>query len=387
MGGSGKSGAVMILSCFSMKKKIVVLFPILLIAIYSKAGRIDTAYVQKFRSFFSVKTFFLNNGFHYIITPQNNSLFTEQQLDNARVRYFANIPPVTGVAININGIGLSYIFKFTNDYIDTAKTTIKSGYKQFQLNMYGSRFGVEIAYQDYSRFYFHYKGDETLSKKYNADIRAYQFGTSGIFIKNGKKFSYNAAFSQNQFQKKSAGSALTVIGFKYNEISSTSLIPDSIKPYFEFPDLKSNKNYAFILQHGYAYNLVKNNFYFANALFVGVGLQSQVYNYSSFEQHKIGVPLSARAKSSAGYNGKVFFGGIYANADFAQSQIKTFKTEQFQYSYGLFIGLRAIIISKSKAQLREEEKRKKEAEKEAKREAVRKIKEDKKKAASKKRKE
>lgn len=371
-----------------MNKKIVVLFPLLLIAIYSKAGRIDTAYVQKFKSFFSVKTFFLNNGFHYIITPQNNSLFTEQQLDNARVRYFANIPPVTGIATNINGIGLTYIFKFTNDYLDTAKTTIKSGYKQFQLNMYGSRFGVEIAYQDYSRFYFHYKGDETLTKKYNPDIRAYQFCASGIFINNGKKFSYNAAFNQNQFQKKSAGSALTVLGFKYNEISSSSLIPDSIKRYFEFPDLKSNKNYAFILQHGYAYNLVKNNFYFANALFVGVGIQNQIYNYTSFQQKKIGLPLSARGKTSVGYNGKVFFGGIYANADYAQSQIKILKTEQFQYTYGLFIGVRAITIAKSKYQIREEAKRKKEAEKEAKREAARKIKEDKKKASgSKKRKE
>lgn len=365
-----------------MKKKIVVLFTLTFIAFNSNAGRIDTAYVQRFKSLFSVRGIFLNNGFHYTITPQNNGLFTEQQLNNARVHYYANIPPVTGVAVNINGIGLTYTFTI-NRLQDTSKA-IRSGFKQFQLNMYGSRFGLEVGYQDFSRFYFKYKGDEALQKKYNTEIRAYQFAVSGLFIGNRKKFSYNAAFSQNQFQKKSAGSAITVLGFRYNEIKSPKLIPDSIKKYFEYSDLYSNRNYAFILQHGYAYNLVKNHFYFANALFVGVGIQNQIYNYSKLEERKIGVPISAKGKSSIGYNGKIFFGGVYANADFAQSQIKSLKTEQFQYTYGLFIGLRAISVVKTKGQLREEARAKKEAEKEAKEQAARKKKEEKKKAAGRK---
>lgn len=369
-----------------MKKKIIFLFLLIHIAFSSNAGRLDTAYVERFKSLFSIRTFFLNNGFHYTITPQNNGLFSEQQLNNARVNYYANIPPVTGVAVNINGIGLTYIFKFTNDYSDTTKA-IKSGYKQFQLNMYGRKFGLEVGYQDFSRFYFKYKGDESLKKKYNTEIRVYQFAVSGLFINNKKKFSYNAAFSQNQFQKKSAGSAITVIGFRYNEIKSPYLIPDSVKKYFEYSDLYSNRNYAFILQHGYAYNLVKNHFYFANALFVGVGIQNQIYNYAKLEERKIGVPVSAKGKSSIGYNGKMFFGGVYANADFAQSQIKSLRTEQFQYTYGLFLGLRAISVVKSKGQLREEARAKKEAEKEMKREAAQKTKEEKKKASAKKKKD
>ncbi|MFY9308154.1 MAG: DUF4421 family protein [Bacteroidia bacterium] len=360
-----------------MGKKTVLLFFLVLVAFTSNAGRIDTAYVQRFKSLFSIKTFALNNGFYYTLTPQNNSLFTEQQLSDARVRYSANIPPVSGVSVNINGIGLTYIFKITNDYLDTAKA-IKSGYKQFQLNMYGSRFGIEVGYQDFSRFYFKYKGDDALLKNYNTDIRSYQFGASAMFIKNGRRFSYNAAFNQNQFQKKSAGSAITVMGFRYNEIKSPHLIPDSIKQFYKYPDLNANKNYAFIIQHGYAYNLVKNRFFFANALFVGVGFQNQVYYYSNSEERRLGVPISARAKSSVGYNGKVFFAGLSANAEFAQSQIKILKTEQFQYTYGVFIGFRAISIVKSKAQLREEAREKKLAEKEAKREAAKRAKEEKK---------
>jgi hypothetical protein len=364
-----------------VKKHFYILFFSFLLSSAVFAGEnIDTSYVQKFRSLLSVKGFFLKNGFFYQITPQNNNLFTEKQLNDSRITYSANIPPLTGVSVNIKGVGFTYIFKFTNDYLDTT-SRIKSGFKQFQINMYGNKFGFEAYYQDYSRFYFHYKGDEILLKNYNADIRAYQFGASGIFINNGKKFSYNAAFNQNQFQKKSAGSPLTVIALKYSEISSTNLIPDSVKKYFkEYPDLKSNKTYAFIFQQGYAYNLVKKSFYFSNALFVGVGLQSQVYETPSLKKNKIGVPLSARGKSSLGYNGKIFFGGIYANADLSQSKIKSLQTQQFQYTYGVFLGLRA--ITKTKTQIKQEVKRKKELEKEA----AKKAKADAKKAAAEKKK-
>lgn len=360
-----------------MLKKIFIFFPLLLIALISNASEIDTNYVQKFKNLFMTKGFLLNNGFQYTITPQNNDLFTEKQLNDARIFYSANLPPLTGVSINVKGIGFTYIFKFTDDYLDTT-SRIKSGFKQFQMNIYGNRFGFEAFYQDYSRFYFHYKGDEILLKNYNADIRAYQFGATGIFINNGKKFSYNAAFNQNQFQKKSVGSSLTVFGLRYNEISSRNLIPDSVKKYFQdYPNLNSNRNYSFIFQQGYAYNLVKNSFYFSNAIFVGVGLQNQVYEYPEGKKSRLGVPLTVRGKSSLGYNGKVFFGGLYANADYSQSKIKSLQTQQFQYTYGLFIGLRAISLTKTKSQIKQEEKRKKEIKKEA----AKKAKEAKKKTA------
>ena len=184
--------------------------------------------------------------------------------------------------------------------------------------------------------------------------------------------------NQNQFQKKSVGSPLTVFGLRYSELYSTNIIPDSVKKYFkEYPDLRSNKNYSFIIQQGYAYNLVKNYFYFSNALFVGVGIQDQVYESPTVKKSKIGVPITLRGKSSAGYNGKIFFGGIYANADLSQSKIKTLQTQQFQYTYGLYLGVRAITLTKTKGQIKAEKKRKKQAQKDA----ALKAKEEKKKAA------
>lgn len=342
----------------------------------------DTNYVQTFKNIFAIKTFIQNNGFIYTLCPQNNPTFTEQQLNDAKIYYSPHIPPVMGVALNIKGIGFSYIFKFTNDYLDTTGL-IKAGYKGFTMNIYKPKFGFEAYYQDYQRFYFHYKGDNILSKNYNTDIRAYQFGANAILLFNGKKFSYNAAFSQSQLQKKTAGSALLSFSLRFSELKSGQLFPDSVKAFYDdMAWLNRNRNYAFFLQYGYGFNITKKYFYFAGLTMVGLGIQSQTYRYlygaEQRMKYRLSCPLIGRAKVSMGYNGKIIFTGLFANAEAAQSQIKPLKTQQLQYSYGFYLGFRAIKFTKTKGQLKAEAKRKKQAESAAKKKAA-----DDKKAAAK----
>jgi hypothetical protein len=348
-------------------------------------GDIDTNYVQKFKNIFAGKLFLINNGFTYSIVPQGNSRFTSKELKDAQVIFNPYIPATAGVSLNISGVGFTYVFKFMDDYLDTTGQA-KSAFKQFQMNIYGSKFGFEAYYQDYQRFYYHYKGDEKVKqdlKNYNSDIRAYQFGANAILIFNGKKFSYNAAFNQTVLQKKSAGSALLTMSLKFNELNSHDLIPNKVKPYYgSYIDLQRNRNYAYLMQFGYAFNLTKSNFYFSAALLAGAGIQNQTYTFPTGNFYRIAFPLVGRAKSSIGYNGKIIFSGIFANADVSQSSIRSLKTQQMVYSYGVFLGFRAVKYTKSKGQLKAEEKRMKESEKAAKI----KLKEDKKKAAKAKRK-
>ncbi|HEX8515333.1 MAG TPA: DUF4421 family protein [Bacteroidia bacterium] len=356
-----------------MLKRASLLFLFLLFAIRSLAGGdTDTNYVQTFKNIFALKLFLIDNGFTYSITPQND-LFTNAQLRDARVIYNPYIPPTAGVSLNIKGIGVSYVFKFTNDYLDTTGQA-KSAFKQFQMNIYGTKFGFEGYYQDYQRFYYKYKGDDSLSKdlkNYNSDIRAYQFGINTIMIFNGKKFSYNAAFNQTVLQKKSAGSWLLVFALKFNELKANDLIPDAVKAYYgPYTDLQRNRNYAFLVQTGYAFNLTKSHFYFSGALLGGAGIQNQTYTYPTGKSYKIAFPLAGRAKASIGYNGRIFFTGVFANADVIQSSIKAVKTQQMVSSYGVYLGFRAVQLTKSKGQLKAEAKRKAEAEKAAKKKAA-----------------
>ena len=344
-------------------------------------GDTDTNYVQTFRNLFAIKLFLIDNGFTYSLTPKNNPLFTAGELKDAKLIYNPYIPATAGVSLNIKGIGASYVFKFTNDYLDTTGQA-KSAFKQFQMNIYGTKFGFESYYQDYQRFYYHYKGDDSLSanlKNYNSDIRAYQFGASAIMIFNGKKFSYNAAFNQTVLQKKSAGSWMLAFSLKFNELNAHDLIPDYVKPYYGiYTNLQRNRNYAFLIQTGYAFNLTKSNFYFAGALLGGAGIQNQTYSFPEGKFYRIAFPLVGRAKTSLGYNGKIFFTGVFANADVSQSSIRMIRTQQMVSSYGVYVGFRAIQFTKSKGQLKAEARRKKEAEKAAKKKA-----EDDKKAAAK----
>jgi hypothetical protein len=367
-----------------MCKRLQVFLLFLLISSVSFAGEVDSNYVAKFRNIFAVKGFLLNNGFIYTLTPRNIAGLTPQQMSDAKVIYSAHIPPATGVSLNFKGIGFTYVFKFTDDYLDTTSKA-KSGFKQFQLNYYGNKAGFEAYYQDYRRFYFHYKGAEILMKDYNSDIRAYQFGGNGIFIFNGNKFSYNAAFNQTQFQKKSAGSGLMMLSLKFNEIQSPHLIPDSVDQFFQGYDLmQRNRNYAFLLQGGYAFNLTRNYFYYSTAVMAGAGMQFQSYIFPTDNFYRIGFPLIGRVKSSAGYNGKIFFAGLFGNLDVTQSSIHSVRTQQMIYSYGLYIGCRAIEMKKykkSRKQLHEEAKQRKLEEAAAKK----KLKEEKRQAAKEKR--
>lgn len=346
-----------------MKKKPALIFIFFLFSFRIIAGGdTDTNYVQTFKNIFAVKLFLINNAFSYTLTPKNNPDFSSKQLKDAQVIFNPYIPPTAGVSLNIKGIGFTYVFKFTNDYLDTTGLA-KSAFKQFQMNIYKTNFGFEAYYQDYQRFYYHFKGDEVLPKNYNSDIRAYQFGANAILIFNGKKFSYNAAFNQTVLQKKSAGSWMLGFSLKFNELKSNDLIPDSVKRFYgSYINLQRNRNYAFLVQTGYGFNLTKSNFYFAGALLGGVGIQNQTYSFPTEKNYKIAFPLVGRVKASMGYNGKIFFSGVYANADVCQSSIRPLKTQQMVSSYGVYVGFRAIQYTKSKGQLKAEAKRKKEAE-------------------------
>lgn len=356
--------------------QIIFFFYLLAPAVFA-GGDIDTNYVQKFKNIFSVKVFLVNNGYTYSLTPRNNPLFTEKQQKDAQVIFNPYIPPAIGIALNIEGVAAAYVFQLKNNFMDTLGRA-KSAFKQFQLNIYKTKFGFEAYYQDYQRFYYHYKGDQVLLKNYNSDIRAYQFGVNAVFLFNGAKFSYNAAFNQSVLQKKSAGSWLLNVAAKFNELSNKGLIPDSVKAFYGmYTDLQRNRNYAFLLQTGYAFDLTKSNFYFAGALLGGLGIQSQTYQFPIGKFYKIAFPFVGRGKVSLGYNGKLFFTGVFANADVSQTSIKEIKTQQMVSSYGAYLGFRAIQFTKSKGQLKAEAKRKKQAEKDA----IKKAKDDKRKAA------
>lgn len=115
---------------------------------------------------------------------------------------------------------------------------------------------------------------------------------------------------------------------------------------------------------GYGFNLTKKNFYLSNAFIIGTGIQQQTYRYPLGKYYNLSLPLIGRVKSSVGYNGKILFTGLFVNADAIQSSIKILKTQQVQYSYGLYLGVRIVKFTKSKAQLKQEAKEKKIAEKE-----------------------
>ena len=346
-----------------MKKLILICLLFFSVTSFSWATDPDTSYVQTFKNLFALKLFVVNPGFTYTITPRNTDGFTAQQLKDARVLYNPYIPPSVGAAINIKGIGLSYAMQLGTNFWDTTHYA-KSEYKQFAMNIYKINFGFEGYYQDCRRFYYHFLGDNKLYRNYNSDIRAYQMGMNFILMPNGKRFSYNAAFNQNVIQKKSAGSFMFMFSLKFNEIKGDSLIPLSVRKYYEYQYTR-NRNYAFLINPGYGFNLTKKDLYLSSAVLVGVGIQNQTYLMLTNNAYKISFPLCARGKLGIGYNGRVFYTGAFGNVDFMQTTVHQVKTQQIVYSYGVFAGIRFVKFTKTKGQIKQEDKRKRDAEKAA----------------------
>jgi len=110
---------------------------------------------------------------------------------------------------------------------------------------------------------------------YRQDMQTFVGGFSSYYIFNNKKFSYRAAFVQDEWQKKSAGSFL--IGgslYEVNVIADSSLLPYNIVDTSFYDGFHFNQsNFATIsINGGYAHSfIIKRKFFITLSLLAGVG--------------------------------------------------------------------------------------------------------------------
>ncbi|MDU1892227.1 MAG: DUF4421 domain-containing protein [Dysgonomonas sp.] len=202
------------------------------------------------------------------------------------VTYRPNNPFGIGLGITWKNISLSGGYGF--DFMRNKKKG-KTRSIDFQYHYYGRKFVMDFFFQDYKGFFTE---DEDKDGVYTLfpDIRLKQYGIFGQYVFNGRKFSYKAAFSQNEKQLKSAGSFLLGGGIYYNQAFSDSTIVESIP--------NKLNNYQIGVSGGYAYTWVfKKNFYLSGSFSVGVNLGTE-----SLKIRKVEVYPSLFPRMSMGYN-------------------------------------------------------------------------------------
>jgi len=253
-------------------------------------GQVDSSYIGSFHQEFSVRTY---------VYQKFTSLSQEFNNDN-EVTYAPNNPVGIGLGVQYKNFSLAGGMTF-DAFRDKKRGKTKS--LDFQYHYYGRKFIADIFFQRYKGFYVAENEDTAKEIIYlHPHISLTQYGVYGQYVFNHKKFSYRAAFNQQEKQLKSAGSFQLGGGMYYNRvIGDNTLIVN---------EHNRISGYQLSISGGYAYTFViKKNFFASLSVSVGVNLGTEKIKdfFKSVE-----VTPSVYPRVSMGYNADSWSIGINA---------------------------------------------------------------------------
>ncbi len=229
----------------------------------------DTNYVKTFSKVFTIGL------------PVSSKMLRMEFGDKTSENSLLYYPATTyspGLFINTRLFGFYIMPGFLGIHQNVAKTG-KSGFNDYQFNIYGKRFFYDINLQLYQGFYLNntnaFKAYQHLENYYQRpDLFAIAAGFNVYYVFNNKKFSYRGAFSFTQSQIKSAGSFITGSYFStFAFWADSSVVGSQIQESFkQFSNMKSGTSVSAGLSFGYAYTFVLNkHFYVSTSVIPGLG--------------------------------------------------------------------------------------------------------------------
>jgi len=281
-----------------------------------------------------------------LIRLYGSQKFTGYQLgqygNRKRVVYSPNDNYNIGIGFNYRFLGINIGFRapFVNN--DAPKYG-KTKFLDLQSYIYMRKVTLDLYGQFYNGYYLsnrsildNYKVIDTFLKR--PDLHTKNFGFTLQYIFNHKKFSYRAAYLQNEYQRKSAGSLITGGGMHYINVKADSaIIPPNII-YDDFFSENKGFNRSDILcisaNAGYAHTFVyKQHFFVTAALLGGVGV-----NYTNINDTKLGIKegdvstqLNGTVRFAVGYNSEQYFAGIhYVNFITRNNSVMAGTWQQFE---------------------------------------------------------
>lgn len=204
----------------------------------------------------------------------------------------------------------------------------KTDYLDWQMHILMRKLAVDFYFSTYKGYYIYnpqdlfsdYTDDDVFPQR--RDMLTIELGGDAYYIFNYRKFSYRAAFNQDERQLKSAGSFLAGPSayFIYFQ-GDSSLVPANLADpdFFDGYTLKRSRYNKFSLCAGYAYNLiVKQRVFFTVSILTGAGaglMRTYPQDDDIEGDKKFDVCLTYTFKCATGYNGKHFYAGIsYVNS-------------------------------------------------------------------------
>ncbi len=225
------------------------------------------------------------------------------------------------------GIGINYAFvglnlgvniPLVNDDDDRYGQT---RYLDAQSHLYLPRLAVDLYLQHYRGYYLNkpqnwvenwQRGNPHPQR---GDLRTTSIGFNLQYIFNHRHFSYRAAYLQNAWQKKSAGTFLLGSESYLIRMRADSAVTDPARasaPFFNGVAFNGSDVYSLGANAGYAHTFVyKAHFFLTVSLVGGVGLgTTRLEVPGAKDQAKWGLHLNNTARIALGYNSSRYFVGL-----------------------------------------------------------------------------
>lgn len=266
-----------------LKNLLITIFCLFMLILSNELhGQVDSTYIKPFRQDFSVRAYTINKFFAF--DKENDKNESEDQT----LRTNSPVSLGFGASWKNFSFGFSYGFDFMRD-----RNRGKTKSMEFQHHGYGRKLAYDIVIQQHKGFHNDEKNKDGSYLIY-PDINLNMYGGSLQYIFNHKRFSYKAAFNQNERQIKSTGSLIAGTTLYYSRIRSDSTI------LFE-RITKNHENLQIGLTLGYAYTWVINReFFLTGSLTAGASIGN---NYpGNFFKRKMEVYPILDGRFAFGYN-------------------------------------------------------------------------------------
>ncbi|HEV7231773.1 MAG TPA: DUF4421 family protein [Bacteroidia bacterium] len=263
-----------------------------------------------------------------------------------RFNYAPFVRGVVGAGVKIKSVYIAYSIKIPNttaEELDRGKTS----YQDILVTIQTRITGVHLFYQDYKGFYLLYPdryNPKWTREKVFPQVPSLHIINAGVnltFVFN-PNFSLNAAFAQNERQKKSRGSFMMGISERFTSLScDTSIVPaGQASAYPTLNKYSSGSFYSSILSLGMGYSFIHRRWNLTPVLLAGSGLQGEYFHLSSGSQLDFRVPLYFNFRTSLGYNGDHFYTNVIFNAELNSISLSETQMRIYHGSIDFGLGIR-----------------------------------------------
>jgi Domain of unknown function (DUF4421) len=221
------------------------------------------------------------------------------------IEYKANTKLNLGMGVTYHNISANIFYGFAFLNKDTAKGKTKG--LDLQIHVYPRKWAIDFTALFPKGYYIFPKGYASSNPNryyYRPDVKLNLIGVSAYKVPNKEKFSYRAAITQSEWQKKSAGSLLYGGTAYYGTAKADSaLVPKSIENAFPQKGITNINFIAIGAGAGYAFTLVIDKHFFLTASAVGnLDLTLTSEEGTAGKQRKTSFGPSVVAKAAVGYN-------------------------------------------------------------------------------------